>query len=62
MPKRSIEQLRDELRKIDDDLARLSEQEREAERGIDAWRFRPAVVTEKQKGKLSEHENPAPLH
>jgi hypothetical protein len=37
----SIEQLRDELRQIDD-LARLTEQERDAERGINALRYKLA--------------------
>ena len=35
MPTCTAEQLRDELRQIDTDLARLGEQEREAEHGID---------------------------
>jgi hypothetical protein len=36
MTKLATEQLRDELRQIDDELTRVSEQERDAERGIDA--------------------------
>ena len=36
MSNRSVEQLRDELRQIDDDLVRLNQQEREAEHGIDS--------------------------
>ena len=33
---KSVDELRDELLQIDDDLRRLGEQEREAERGIDS--------------------------
>ena len=56
MPKRSIEQLRDELRQIDDDLARLNEQERDAERGIDALALQARRGDGEAERQLSDYE------
>jgi hypothetical protein len=56
MSSRSIEQLRDELRQIEDDLARFSEQERDAERGIDALALRARRGDAQAERQISEHE------
>ena len=56
MSNRSIEQLRDELRQIEDDLARFSEQERDAERGIDAVALRARRGDAQAERQISEHE------
>jgi hypothetical protein len=56
MSKRTVEQLRGELRQIDDELVRLSEQEREAERGIDALALRARRGDGEAERQIVEHE------
>src|SRR5215471_6827775 len=56
MSKRSIEQLNEELLQIDADLARLDEQEREAELGIDSFALRARRGDTNAQKQIEEYE------
>ncbi len=65
MSKRSIERLRKEIVQIDDDLAQLSEQESDAERGIDSLALlahRGDMQAEKKIGTYEESRATALRH
>ena len=62
---KSVDELRDELLQIDDDLRRLGEQEREAERGIDSLALlahRGDMQAEKKIGTYEESRATALSH
>ena len=61
MSERSIEQLCDEIRKIDDDLARLSEQSAMPSAALIVSHYRPAAAMPRQKSSLSNTRGCAPL-
>jgi hypothetical protein len=56
MSKRSVEQLRDELRQVDADLARLSVQERDVERGIGELSLQARRGDQQAATKLNEYD------
>jgi hypothetical protein len=56
MCERSVEQLREEILQIDTDLAQLSAQERDAERGIDALALQARRGNGEAERQIGEHE------